>query len=156
MDQCSTRRNQYPLHNISSDTHNSNGGGDAAANKHSRDSSNHHPHHYTIGKCCGAAPITIQSQLWLEGQQPEADDEERVVEMELGKEQGDSQEEEGGTQEDSQEEKESQTQGELKDEQKEKVSGEEESSEEDSEDSVGRKRKGNSQSTLTSKEDLEK
>ena len=59
------------------------------------------------------APITIQSQLWLEGQQPKADNEERVVEMELDKEQEDLQEEEGGTQEDSQEGKESQTQGEL-------------------------------------------
>ena len=90
------------------------------------------------------ALITIQSQLWLEEQQPKADDEERVVEMELDKEQGNLQEEEGGTQEDSQEVKESQTQGELQDEPKEKVSGKEESSEEDSEDSVGRKRKGNS------------
>ena len=64
-----------------------------------------------------------------------------MVEVELDKEQGDSQEEEGGTQEGSQEEKESQTQ--------------EESSGEDSEDSVGRKRKGDSQSTLTSEDDLE-
>ena len=39
----------------------------------------------------GTAPVTFQSQLWLEGQQLEADDKERVVEMELDKEQGDSQ-----------------------------------------------------------------
>ena len=55
------------------------------------------------------APISVQSQLWMEGWQTKADDEERVVEVELDKEQGDSQEEEGGTQEDSQEETESQT-----------------------------------------------
>ena len=91
----------------------------------------------------------------MEGWQTKADDEERVVEVELDKEQGDSQEEEGGTQEDSQEETESQTQEELQDEPKEKASGEEESSGEDSEDSVGRKEKGYSQSTLTSEEDSE-
>ena len=90
------------------------------------------------------APISIQSQLWLEGQQSEADDEERVVEVELDKKQGDLQEEEGDTQEGSQEEKESQTQEKLQDESKEKVSGEEESLGEDSEDSVGRKGKGDS------------
>ena len=53
------------------------------------------------------ASISIQSQLWIEGQQPEADNEERVVEVELDKEQGGLQEEQGGTQKGSQEEKES-------------------------------------------------
>ena len=46
MDQCGTRRSQYTFHNVSSDTHNSDSGGDAAACKHSRDSSDHHPHNY--------------------------------------------------------------------------------------------------------------
>ena len=62
----------------------------------------------------GTAPVTFQSQLWLEGHQPKADNEERVVEMELDQEQGDSQEEEGSTQEDLQEEKESKTKGSFK------------------------------------------
>ena len=77
--------------------------------------------------------------------------------MELDQEQGDLQKEEGGTQEDSKEERKSETQGEHQDEPKEqdKISGEEESSEGGSESSVGRERKGDSQSTLTSEEDSE-
>ena len=37
------------------------------------------------------APITLQSHLWVEGHQPEREDSERVVEVELNQEQSESQ-----------------------------------------------------------------
>ena len=55
-----------------------------------------------------AAPITLQSHLWVKGHQPEREDSERVVEVELDQEQSKSQGEdprkEGDMQEGSQEE----------------------------------------------------
>ena len=93
-----------------------------------------------------ATPITLQSQFWVEGHQPEGEVHEIVVEVELNQEQpgtqGEKTQEKSDALEDSQEEESTEAGG-----------TQEESSEEDSENPPSEKKKDDSCSTLTTEED---